>query len=609
MNPEKRHLNITIYFICTSLFSIFLCRVFFESIDNSTSIDTIYAALLIATYGVMYQAPAILSYLLLKHWHKIALYIAATLSVASHLFVFADSHLYDLYDFHINGFVWNLLTTRGGIDSLGADQTNTLLIAGYVTTLAAVHLTALLLSHKQRNAHIPVGSLLILLLAATMIERVAYGYSHARLYAPVLNMSNALPFYQPLTMNGFLHHLGVDVTKASKIEIDESTNGVNYPKNPIKLSKVDKPLNIIILVSESMRWDLLTTKTMPNMTQFSQQAWNFKQHYSGGNGTRQGLFSLFYGLAGNNWDSFLLANKGPVIFDVLDDYEYQYFIYTSAKFTYPELDKTIFSNIPKEKLIENDNGEPWQRDRENTTSLINDMQTRDPSKPFFGFAFYESTHARYSFPENAALRPDYLKSLDYAGLSRKELAPNINGMKARYINAANGIDKQLQRVIGYLTESGDIDNTLVIITGDHGEEFMERGRWGHNSAFTDWQVRTPMIVSIPNTSPRVINQRTSHMDVCSTILTRLGVQNAVKDYSLGTDLGNPVEHRNIIVSSWTDIGLINDFGKLVIPFKSTTQHENLATDINDNPVDSRQLSSQMQSIIFKTLADARYYKM
>lgn len=138
---------------------------------------------------------------------------------------------------------------------------------------------------------------------------------------------------------------------------------------------------------------------------------------------------------------------------------------------------------------------------------------------------------------------------------------------------------------------------------------MERGRWGHNSAFTDWQVRTPMIVSIPNTSPRSINQRTSHMDVPSTLLNRLGVQNAVKDYSLGEDLGSPVDHRNIIVSSWTDIGLINDFGKLVIPFKSTTQHENLATDIDDNPVNSSQLLEKMQSIVYKTLHDTRYYKM
>jgi membrane-anchored protein YejM (alkaline phosphatase superfamily) len=601
--------NIEIYFILTSLFSIYLCSGFFEPIEHSKSIGKIYTVLVISTYGLIYQAPAILSYFLLKRWHRTASYIAVALSITGHLFVFADSHLYDLYGFHINGFVWNLLTTRGGIDSLGADQTNIFLVLGYLSVLLSVHGTALFLSRQQRDVRIPVRAALTLLLIASISERLIYGYSHAISYAPVLNKSDALPFYQPLTMNGFLHSIGVDVIKSSKIQIDEFDSGIDYPKNPIVLSKVDKPLNIVMLVSESMRWDLLTDETMPHMSQFSRQVWNFKQHYSGGNGTRQGLFSLFYGLPGNNWDGFLRARKGPVFFDVLDDYQYQYFIYTGAKFTYPELDHTIFLNIPQNKLIENENGEPWQRDEENTTNLINDMKTRDQSKPFFGFIFYESTHARYSFPENAVVQKDYLKSLDYAGLSRREIEPNIKGMKARYINAANGIDKQLQRVIEFLQQSGDIENTLIIITGDHGEEFMERGRWGHNSAFTDWQVRTPMIVSIPNTSPRSINQRTSHMDVPSTLLNRLGVQNAVKDYSLGEDLGSPVDHRNIIVSSWTDIGLINDFGKLVIPFKSTTQHENLATDIDDNPVNSSQLLEKMQSIVYKTLHDTRYYKM
>jgi membrane-anchored protein YejM (alkaline phosphatase superfamily) len=146
-----------------------------------------------------------------------------------------------------------------------------------------------------------------------------------------------------------------------------------------------------------------------------------------------------------------------------------------------------------------------------------------------------------------------------------------------------------------------------MITGDHGEEFMERGRWGHNSAFTNWQVRVPMIIWMPNSSAKTINERTSHMDVSTTILSRLGIKNPVKDHSLGIDLSMPQQNRSITVASWTDIGLINDFGKLVIPFKSTTQHQNLATDINDMPVNGSELALKMKPFIFKALNDARYY--
>jgi membrane-anchored protein YejM (alkaline phosphatase superfamily) len=115
--------------------------------------------------------------------------------------------------------------------------------------------------------------------------------------------------------------------------------------------------------------------------------------------------------------------------------------------------------------------------------------------------FYEATHARYSFADNMVMNDHYSKTVDYAGLSKESLAPQIEGLKARYENAAHGIDAQLQRVVDYLEESGEIGNTVVIVTGDHGEEFMERGRWGHNSAFTDWQVHVPMIVMMPHSLP------------------------------------------------------------------------------------------------------------
>jgi len=556
---------------------------------------------------MMYQFPALACYFLLRRWQLTAIILTVLISILGHLFVFADSHLFDLYAFHINGFVWNLLTTPGGIESLGADQTSPTLILGYLSVLFSVHFVSLFFSLRAPDFHIHFYKVFIFFFLITLVDRGIYGFSRAKLYGPVMDRGDAIPLYQQMKMNTFLTWAGVETSKASTIKFKETKGHLNYPKQAIHLAKVDKPFNIVMLISESMRWDLLTPKVMPNMTNFAQKSWNFTSHFSGGNGTRQGLFSLFYGIPGNYWDMFLRKQQGPVLFDVLNQYDYQYFIYTSAKFTYPEFNQTIFSQIPADKLIENNTGEPWKRDKANTTSLINDIKNRDHSKPFYGFLFYEATHARYSFPDNAIVSNNYLKNLDYAGLSRKELAPQIKSMKARYDNSARGIDIQLQRIVDYLQKSGEIDNTLIMITGDHGEEFMERGRWGHNSAFTDWQVRVPMIIWMPNSSAKTINERTSHMDVSTTILSRLGMKNPVKDHSLGIDLSMPQQNRSITVASWTDIGLINDFGKLVIPFKSTTQHQNLATDINDMPVNGSELALKMKPFIFKALNDARYY--
>ncbi len=602
-----KKINITIYFLCTWIFSIYLCSFFIQNVPTHTFRDYSHSLLILLTYAMMYQFPAIIAYWIIKRWKTVAITLAVMLTIMSHIFIFLDSRLYDLYAFHVNGFVWNLITTPGGIDSLGADQTNISLILSYLSVLITVHLLSLFFAYKFHSKNIPFRYILASFLILTISERLIYGYSRAQLYAPVLERADTIPLYQQLKMSSLLRSLGIEVKKVSKLKVSKTEGELHYPKNALKINKIKKPFNIIMLVSESMRWDLLTKDIMPNTFNFSNQAWRFEQHYSGGNGTRQGLFSLFYGLQGNYWDIFLRNNRGPIFLDILNDYNYQYFVYTSANFTYPEMDQTIFSQIPKNKLIEYNQGEPWQRDEVNTNSLINAIKNKDKNHPFFGFIFYESTHARYSFSKDKILRDNYLKNLDYAGLSRKEIAPQIDGMKARYENAAYGIDGQIKRVLDYLEKSNELDNTVIVITGDHGEEFMERGRWGHNSSFTDWQVRVPMVVWIPDTQPKLITQRTSHLDFIPTILKRLGVTNPIKDYSIGTDLTSPVDNRNVIVASWSDIGLINDAGKLVIPFKSTSQHKNLATDLNDNSIDSKKLTQKIRPIIMQALSDAKYY--
>ena len=124
----------------------------------------------------------------------------------------------------------------------------------------------------------------------------------------------------------------------------------SYPAGKIETINPKNPLNIIWLVSESWRADTFTDEIMPNTVAFAKNASRFDYHYSGGNGTRMGMFTQFYSLYGNYWFPFLSERKGPVLFDVLQIQDYQFSMYTSAKFTYPEFDKTIFSSLPKEVL-------------------------------------------------------------------------------------------------------------------------------------------------------------------------------------------------------------------------------------------------------------------
>jgi membrane-anchored protein YejM (alkaline phosphatase superfamily) len=242
-------------------------------------------------------------------------------------------------------------------------------------------------------------------------------------------------------------------------------------------------------------------------------------------------------------------------------------IYTSALFSYPEFSKTLFSKLQDSQMQQlQGNGKlGWQNDRQNVTDLLNFIDKRDPSKPFFTFMFFESPHARYYFPSESVIAKPYNDDINYSTLDKKTLRRDIGPIKNRYINAVHHLDSQFERVFNYLDEHHLRDNTIVILVGDHGEEFMEHGFWGHNSTFVDQQVRTPLVIWLPGQAPKVHDKLTSHMDIIPTVMPLLGVQNPVSDYALGYNLmGNEVRPYAYI-SDWNRIAYKDNDKKITIP--------------------------------------------
>jgi membrane-anchored protein YejM (alkaline phosphatase superfamily) len=85
---------------------------------------------------------------------------------------------------------------------------------------------------------------------------------------------------------------------------------------------------------------MLTPEIMPNTWKFSQQSLRLEQNLSGGNGTRQGLFALMYGLYGAYRDVFLRENQGLLLLDVLKQQNYRFYMATSASSFPPWLHPT-----------------------------------------------------------------------------------------------------------------------------------------------------------------------------------------------------------------------------------------------------------------------------
>lgn len=555
--------------------------IIYKTVFDTGLLNGIYLVLTWLTYSLIYLIPAILLTALIALFGKftrkriLITTIAAVFTASlTSLLLYANYKIYSLYGTYINGFIVNLVITPGGIDSLGGSTAST---AGFVAIALGFVMVEILLFWlagylcgrfyaNTTQLGFPLGKALVSFLLIVFGVHFSYAGYEAFNNDPVVASTNSVPFFQPVSARHFFKNLGFDI----KHDRQPMLKGkLNYPLNPLNIKAPAKPYNIIWLTAESWRADTLNDHIMPATWKFAEGANRFTQNYSGGNGTRMGVFSMFTGLPGNYWFPFLDEDRGAALIDVLQQQQYQIHIYTSALFSYPEFSKTLFSKLQKDQMqeLQNTGKLGWERDRKNVTDLLNFIDTRDKSKPFFTFMFFESPHARYYFPPESVIAKPYNDDINYASLDKKTLRNNITPIKNRYINAVHHLDSQFDRVFKYLDDNHLRDNTIVILVGDHGEEFMEHGFWGHNSTFVDEQVRTPLVIWQPGQAPKVHDKLTSHMDIIPTVMPLLGVQNPVSDYALGYNLMGNETRPYTYISDWSRITYRDSDKKITIPIR------------------------------------------
>lgn len=512
----------------------------------------------------------------------------------SHLLLLMDAGLYHGFGFHFNFLVWNLLTTPGGFASMGLRAGTILTLVGGIVLLLLVHagiMAAFVWLPKLRVIAVVLKSwrkyaLAGLCLVCLLFSMFAYGYEHYMLRSTPLVATATIPLFQGATMSRFLSGLGVRPPNREVMQVKANAGkykNLNYPAHPIERSADRPKYNVVWLACESWRADMLTPEIMPNASKFAEKAVNFKNNYSGGNGTRQGIFTMFYSIYGNYWDSFLKSRRGPVFIDWLIEDNYNFKCITSAKFSYPEFDQTVFCRVPSESLHSDDHGPTYTRDQRNVKLLTEFIRNADRSRPFMAFMFFESPHAPYEFPEEAVIRKEYAQELNYAKVS----SGDGTMIKNRYINSNHHLDMRLAEVFKALDDGNLWENTIVVLVGDHGEEFYEKGRLGHNSTFVQEQVRTPLVIHIPGVKPQVYTGMSSHLDVVPILAPYFGVTNPIADYSLGYNLLDPAQKRTYtIIANWSQVFYASPKYKTLLPSNSIAFATQKLTDGNDNPLPS-----------------------
>jgi len=159
-------------------------------------------------------------------------------------------------------------------------------------------------------------------------------------------------------------------------------------------------------------------------------------------------------------------------------------------------------------------------------------------RPFFAFLNYYDAHLPYippgqfskMFDSGQPPRFDLLE-LDYrsrwvpfgSSTSREEFLGEVDA----YDGSLAYVDQQISQLLSELDRTGLLENTLVIITSDHGEAFGEHGHADHGRSLYEPEIHVPLIMVYPGIVPegQRVESSVSLKDIPATVFDLLGVRN------------------------------------------------------------------------------------
>ncbi|MBU2862986.1 sulfatase-like hydrolase/transferase [Reinekea forsetii] len=487
-------------------------------------------------------AVILLPFLLLPTSFVITLY--AILAGTTWLLLAVDAWVFSVYRFHINAFFIKMLF----VDRAGMGVGNGILLVGFMAWLAFMGFTywlankSCVLFNRIRTGLV-YSFLAVLLVIGQGIH--AWGYAHNM--GAIISLTHVIPWYTPLTATTKLKQLGwfnESLVEDNLVLKEGKVGGFNYPAEPIQCAEENTP-NIIIVSIESLRFDRFTPEIMPNITEIGRESLYFSNHLSTGTVTDRGVFGLIYSLSPVFFNSAMGAGKQPALIESTQQLGYQHWVLANQDIEVNKLDTLLFNGI--QPLQSQGKGAVNEGDANLIQQFKQQLENNSTEQPFFSFILFNGSHFPYWTPPNYPSPFTPAKQLRISKVNDDtEPKPYLN----QYSNSIHYLDTLIGELKTALKANNQWENTIVVITGDHGEEFKDQNEpyWGHGSNFTQYQTQVPLIIHWPGKHQQV-NYRTSHEDIAATLVTEaLNCDVAFESISTGEPLFSNAPRVNIVAS-------------------------------------------------------------
>lgn len=461
-------------------------------------------------------------------------WLVAAIASFAVIYVGIDARLYALTSLHIGRHTFGHALQPGAMHTLGITWSDLGVVTGAFIVVAVASAWLLRRSIPFRRA-LGVAAVLIMLDAA-----LSTGSMVARFYGirPLLGLDVAMPLaWAPRNDE----RLSAWFNRAPMATDDDMQFPSVPPRKPQTLLATEWPTrserkpDILFVVFESLRPDAL--ENMPVLSGLAAQSVRMTEHYSGGNCSVLGLFSLLTGLDPTYLGVEETAGS-PVGLGALGAIGYEVLVSHGAS-----LDFNLDARVLPEgagRVGPRRQGPSDKRDRENEAWTI-EWATGTRQKPSALILFLERTHWPYFVDGEPTPK---MRGFD----SWKE-RDDVQALKDQYLRSAAQSDQALGRILEALEGAGRLDSTVIIATGDHGQAFREHGVLMHGSRLDEEQIRVPLSMKLPGVDARQLSLLTTHQDVLPTLLSYLKADPRIGP-GTGVDVLAPVpEHRLPVVGA------------------------------------------------------------
>jgi membrane-anchored protein YejM (alkaline phosphatase superfamily) len=481
-------------------------------------------ATLLAFVGWVLALPA-------SFWPRAYRYAAPAAVAFVAAVVALDARIYHSVGFHLNGFFFRFLVQPNALTEAGVPLRDVVLFVGGLAALGAVDVALGAWFVRRFASRRRAWALALALVLLSTAERM-YGATLTYFGGPaIFAASMVLPLQPPIRMGTIARKVFGKREQADPFAGESASKRLPSGVAPEAIRFARTP-DVLFVVTESLPAAHFAPDTMPNLWRRSQEGAVFERHYAGASSTNYTLFTLMYGLQAQKLEATVGAGRRPILFPALAAGGYQTKVLSASCVNWMDLKDTVFGGIPADDLRTwCEDPPPTQRDETMLATAEAFVAKADPSRPIFLFLFFFGTHFNYFHDEVDRV---HLPQWDGADLLKATRAPG-GEIQNRARNAAHKVDRILD---GFLTrfEGARGRPPLVVFTGDHGEEFRQKGNLGHGSAVTSEQIHVPAVWLGPGVPKGRFDAPTSHADVVPTLLSLLGDEHPPSLYADGQSM-------------------------------------------------------------------------